>query len=129
PAPDILMLLDESVLYREFGGSKVMAEQLSDLSRLSREKRVVPRVVPFSVEAPLPLLGTFEILDLGDSDAVMYRENNIVDEMVDDPVKIQFHREIFEQLRSAAEEGAGSVHLIEGGERSANSSARRKSPG
>jgi transcriptional regulator with XRE-family HTH domain len=113
PPPQILLLLDESVLYRAVGGAQVMREQLSNLVKLAHEGRVAARVVPFTVDAPLPLMGSYDVLDLGDGDAVMYRESNTVDEIVEDQGKIRLHREIFEQLWRAALDENTSARLIQ----------------
>jgi transcriptional regulator with XRE-family HTH domain len=113
PRPNVCLLLDESVLYRVWGGPKVMGEQLFDLLGLMRGKRVLTRVLPFTLHAPVPLLGPFDILDLGGGDAVVYTETNTTDEMIDDPAKVEFHRVMFEQLWVAAYDDATSLRLIE----------------
>jgi transcriptional regulator with XRE-family HTH domain len=113
PRPDILLLLDESVLYRQLGDDSLVAEQLLDLLGLIEMNRVVVRVVPFNVKAPPPLFGSFEILDLGGGDAVMYRESSVSDEIVEDSAKIRSHRKVFEQLWNAAYSEAESARLLQ----------------
>jgi transcriptional regulator with XRE-family HTH domain len=129
PPPRINLLLDESVLHREVGGRQVMGEQLSDLLKLTNEKRLLIRVVPYDLEdAPLPMLGALEILDLGSDDAVIYRESLVTDEIVEDKTVIAGHREVFENLWSAAHDEVTSAELI--GERvKFMRSSARKSPG
>jgi transcriptional regulator with XRE-family HTH domain len=133
--PKIFLLLDESVLMREIGGPRVLGDQLADLLRLVKEGRLNVRVVPFTaVEAPIPTVGAFEILylnaeDGGGENAVMYRENQYLDEIVEDSEKIKRHRDIFEKLWNAGQGEEVSVALIEERARSALARARRPASG
>jgi transcriptional regulator with XRE-family HTH domain len=113
--PEVLLLLDESVTKRTVGGLAVMAEQLADLHRLTREKRLMIRVVPFDAPAPLPLYGAYDILNLpGPSDnAVLYRETHLTDEIVENPTKVSWHRGLFDRLWNAALDETISAELIE----------------
>jgi transcriptional regulator with XRE-family HTH domain len=113
--PEILLLLDESVTMRMIGGRDVMAEQLADLFRLTREKRLMIRVVTFDTAAPLPLFGAYDILNLpGSSDnAVLYRETHLTDEIVENPTKVSWHRGLFDRLWNAALDETISAELIE----------------
>jgi transcriptional regulator with XRE-family HTH domain len=116
PALRMYLLLDQSVLLREFGGRKVLAEQLSDLGQCIKDHGLMVRVVPFEGNPPIPMLGTYEILYLGEEaeeQAIMYRETHFADEVVDDVDKIRRHRDIFEQLWDAAEDPVVSAQLIE----------------
>lgn len=98
----VFALLDQSVLHREVGGAGVLAEQISELLNLVRQKRLIVRVVPFSLDGPLPLYGSYELLHLDDQDdenALMYRETSgDRDEIVEDRAVIKRHRELFELL-------------------------------
>ncbi len=133
--PTILLLLDESVLRRELGGIEVLAGQLADLHRLSQQGRIVVRIVPYTVAAPLPLLGTFEILYLaeqgieGSGDAIIYHESDLLDEIVEDDVSIRRHLNVFETLWVAAHDEATSMRLLEESAKSAFASVGDRSPG
>jgi len=110
------LLLDASVLLRQFGGPRVLGEQLLDLSRCIKESGLMVRVVPFEGNPPIPMLGTYEILYLGEEaeeQAIMYRETYLADEVVEDIEKIRRHRGIFEQVWDAAEDESVSAQLIE----------------
>ena len=62
------VVLNEAVLRRPVGGSKVMAEQLRGLAALSETETISIRVVPFAVEAHLGMMsGPFVILDFPQS--------------------------------------------------------------
>ena len=118
--PKIYALLDESVLQRRIGGSGVLGNQLSELLRLINEDRLMVRIVPFDLPAPIPMLGTYEILYLGDDTAddaeeyaIMYRESDLVDEIVEDVEKIRRHRGIFERLWHAAPDEIASTKMLE----------------
>jgi transcriptional regulator with XRE-family HTH domain len=114
PRPQMLVLLDESVLHRSWGEPETTAEQLSDLLTLARENRLLVRIVPFILhDAPVVMLGAFEILNLGDGGEVMYVESDLTDEVIEDPAKIEFNREIYERLWAAAHDEAASLRLIE----------------
>jgi transcriptional regulator with XRE-family HTH domain len=114
--PEIFLLMDESVLHRAFGGAEVIGEQLLRLVKLAKEKRLRARVVPFAGNAPPPMLGSYEILNLSnrdDGDAVMYRESFILDEIVEDKAKVDRHRRIFDDLWNAAMDETSSLQFTE----------------
>jgi transcriptional regulator with XRE-family HTH domain len=116
--PQILLLLDESVLKRRAGDARTTGEQLLDLLRVARERsEILVRVLPYTADAPLPMFGQYDILTLpgGDQpgeDAVLYRESHLTDELVEDPWNVSRHRSIFDQYWEAALPEAASADLI-----------------
>ena len=63
--PQILLLLDESVLKRRAGDARTTGEQLLDLVRVARERsEILVRVLPYVADAPLPMFGQYDILTL-----------------------------------------------------------------
>ncbi len=116
PPPDYLLLLDESVLHREIGGTGVAAEQLREVLRVARQPSVHVRVVPFAGAANVALLGPFTIFDLSEDegeDAVLYREVYDHDEVVQDPAEVHRHRVIFEDFWARSMNEAASARLLE----------------
>jgi transcriptional regulator with XRE-family HTH domain len=115
--PQTFVLLDVSVLYREIGGAQVLRDQLVDLLKQAEAGRLVVRVMPYSLDAPPPTFGTFDLLDLGgegESDAIMYREVYVADEIIEDRAKIVEHRELFDQLwDSSDDEKASRRHIAD----------------
>lgn len=112
--PEYLFLLDESVLFREVGGPRVMGEQLMALLRFVRETSVLIRVVPLTEKPTLAILGPFMIIDLdGDGSSLLYRESVNHEEISHKPVVVGRHREVFEQLWARAHSDAESARMIE----------------
>jgi transcriptional regulator with XRE-family HTH domain len=112
--PKLLVLLDESILFRQFGGPRVFADQLRYLIKRSENPTLAIRVLPFTADGPTATYGSFEIFDLDESgvDAVMYRETHVTDEIVDDVVDVKRHRLIFEEMWQVALDEAESVQRI-----------------
>ncbi|GAA4702637.1 helix-turn-helix domain-containing protein [Phytohabitans rumicis] len=112
--PDYLLILDESVLHREVGGPKVMAEQLRDLLNMMARPNMHVRVLPLREAAILAMLGPFQLFDLGDEEnAVLYRETVLKDEILFAGEAIDRHRGYFEQMWSQAFPEDASARLIE----------------
>jgi transcriptional regulator with XRE-family HTH domain len=117
--PTILLLLDESVLFRQIGGPQALADQLQFLLEQVRTERLFLRVLPFTEVTAVPNIGTFEILYLtgegidGEGDAVMYRESGFSDEIVDDEHIIRRHLDMFERYWHGALDEATSMERLE----------------
>jgi transcriptional regulator with XRE-family HTH domain len=112
--PLYLLMIDESVLFREVGGPIVMADQLRTILRLVAETSILVRVVPFVAAASIALLGPFTLLDLGsDQNSILYRESYLVDEIVHTRRTLARHRTVFEQLWAVALDDQASAQLIE----------------
>jgi transcriptional regulator with XRE-family HTH domain len=112
----LTVLLDESLIWRPYGGRDVLIDQLSDLNQLVEAGRVDLRIVPFTVEAPLPTYGSFDILYLSedgdDENAVIYRELDFLDEIVEDRVRAAQYRARFDELWNASMDEATTKGLV-----------------
>ncbi|GAA1587967.1 Scr1 family TA system antitoxin-like transcriptional regulator [Actinoplanes couchii] len=64
-APDYLLLLDESALWRMIGDKASMAAQFEDLVETMSRPNVRVRVVPMDVGAVVAMFGSFSIMHLG----------------------------------------------------------------
>jgi len=97
--PNLYLLLDETVLHRRVGGTHVTGEQLADLGRYIDMGWLAVRIAPFT--NPAPTLAAFELLYLGTdnaADAVLYRESDLADEIVDDLATVERHRAIWDRF-------------------------------
>jgi hypothetical protein len=109
-----LLLVDESVLMRETGGAKLFANQLSELHRLADGGLLDLRMLPFSLDVPIANNATFDILSLGAErgNEVMYRENGVADELVEDLASIERHLARFHQLWEVASDEADTIAFV-----------------
>jgi transcriptional regulator with XRE-family HTH domain len=114
--PQYLLVIDESVILRQIGGPQVLAEQLQRFLEEIENGRLRCRVLPHADPALAALLGPFRLLDLGDdnddSNAVLYREAQARDEILQDPDEVARHRRIFEQMWENALHDDESERLI-----------------
>jgi transcriptional regulator with XRE-family HTH domain len=111
--PKYLLILDESVLWREIGGPAVTAVQLQELLLLMREPHVDVRVIPFAQAAAVALLGPFTLFNLDqEENAVLYRESYDADEIIENPNEVERHRRIFEDLWRRSLDERASERLI-----------------
>lgn len=110
-APDYLVLLDESVLWRGAGGPDVMAEQLRLLESLTNGGHIQLRVIPLSGHLIFQI-GPFVLADLEGTSALLYRETAVGDETVHDPDVVGPHRTLFVQMWNAAVDETASLGLV-----------------
>ena len=101
-APDYLLLLDVSVLWRSVGGLQVTADQYESLANEAARPNMHVRVLPMDAGVLMGSSGAFSVLDLSPDpdDAVLYRETYLRDELVQDPVEVGYHRNVFERFWS-----------------------------
>jgi transcriptional regulator with XRE-family HTH domain len=111
--PKIYLLLDESVVLRQIGSRQIMGEQLDALSKYADEGWLIVRIAPFN--KPAPTLAPYELLYLGADDAkhaVMYRESEVQDELVDDQGLTTRHRLVWDRFWFSSIDEETSAHLL-----------------
>jgi transcriptional regulator with XRE-family HTH domain len=113
--PTFLVVLDESVLLRPFGGPAVMAAQLRRLLTIMREAPLLVRIMPLDTEATtLYSFGPFALHDLdGNEPSLLYRENFNADSISHASGEIDRYRAFFEALWVHALDHSASVARIE----------------
>jgi transcriptional regulator with XRE-family HTH domain len=112
----VLMVLDQSVFERQIGGAAVLAEQLQQLHDLASRGLISIRMLPFDMDSPIANNGSFDLLTIGgeSGDEVLYRENGLTDELVEDVATVARHRERFEQLWQVATTEVDTIDFIKG---------------
>ncbi|MEU4623790.1 helix-turn-helix transcriptional regulator [Actinoplanes sp. NPDC023801] len=112
--PHFCLLLDESALWRTVGGPAAAVEQFEELAATSRWPNVHIRVLPMDDGMMMGTFGYFMALDLSDdpSDAVLYREEYMRDEVIEDPAQVEYHRDAFERFWKRALSVEASRALI-----------------
>jgi transcriptional regulator with XRE-family HTH domain len=111
----LLVLLDESVLRRPIGGAVIFGNQLRELERLAVQEHAAIRMIPFSIDAPVTNNGSFDLLALSDDrsgDMVLYRENGLTDELVEDDATTSRHRYRFDRMWDQAADEQATIEFI-----------------
>jgi transcriptional regulator with XRE-family HTH domain len=103
-APQVWIVLNESVIRRVVGGRAVMHEQLLRLQEAADSPNVTLQVVPFSAGAHPAMDGSFELLsfpELGDPN-VVYVEYHAGALYMEKLQETERYRLLFDHLRAAA---------------------------
>jgi hypothetical protein len=112
--PQYFVILDESVLMREFGGLRVMAEQFREMLRMAAAPNIMIRVLPLANGTQIAMAGQFSIFDLGDEEnAILYRESALGDEISQVLDDLRRRRHLFEQTWLQSLTVEASIRLIE----------------
>ncbi|WP_371501129.1 Scr1 family TA system antitoxin-like transcriptional regulator [Kitasatospora sp. NBC_00374] len=87
--PRLLIVLDEGVLLRNYGGEVVMRAQLAHLLSMAEASNIVLRVAPLSLGAVAAFDHSFTLLTLPDEPDVIYVDGIHRGQVVDDPVRFR----------------------------------------
>ncbi|XVU25850.1 helix-turn-helix domain-containing protein [Actinoplanes sp. CA-054009] len=113
---EYLVLLDQSVLMRSFGGRAAFIGQLRQLIELSERGLYKMRMLPFSLEIAIANNGSFELATVGVGRAnneVMYRETGVSDEIVETRPDTLRHRKRFDQLWKFADSEGDTTAFVQ----------------
>ena len=108
-------LLDESVFMRPIGGHADFAEQLRDMHSLAERGLINVRMLPFEIHVSIPNNATYDLVSLAEEpgDEVLYRENGITDELIEDKSSIARHLNRFNQLWLSATDETNTIRFVE----------------
>ena len=110
-APQMWCVLDEAMLHRSIGGTKIMRAQLEHLARLAERPKVTIQIIPASAGAHAGLLGAFVIADL-DGHSWLYLETAAEGQVSEGASAISDVAFRFDRLRSEALPRSASRALI-----------------
>ncbi|MFC3980458.1 helix-turn-helix domain-containing protein [Streptosporangium jomthongense] len=99
-APELRVVLDESVLHRPIGGVEVMNEQLRALVTATKRPNVSVRVLPFAAGEHAGLEGSFIILEFDQDDDldIAYVEGTAGDVYVESSDHVDRYKVTFERI-------------------------------
>jgi hypothetical protein len=110
-APQLWCILNEGVLHRAIGGSKVMRSQLHRLAEVAEHPKTTIQVIRTG-GAHAGLLGGFIIADLDSKPRVAYLETAAQGQITDSASVTGHVALTFDRLRAGAESWAASRDLI-----------------
>ncbi|MEU0275329.1 helix-turn-helix transcriptional regulator [Streptomyces sp. NPDC006307] len=111
-APVLWVVLDESVLHLEIGGSDVMRQQLSHLLSFRDRQWVQIQVLPFSAGQHAGMMGSFTLLRFDDDPDLFYAESYDSGHMTANPQVIRERSLGYARLQAAALSIEDSAALI-----------------
>lgn len=113
-APELCAVVDEAVLRRPIGGSKVMYEQLEALLIASRRPNVSVHVLPYEAGAHAGLEGAFTLLSFAEEidPDVVYVEGTAGDIYVESAEQVERCKLAFERIRKSALSSDDSLQMI-----------------
>jgi transcriptional regulator with XRE-family HTH domain len=113
PAPLAWLVIDESVLYRPFGGRDVMRDQLLKLERMTAMPNVVVQVMRFSATGGHPgMEGPLKLMEFTDSAPIMYHSGWNVGRITEDKEEVAAAITHFDLIRASALSPGQSLRFI-----------------
>jgi transcriptional regulator with XRE-family HTH domain len=113
----VFVIADESVFRRPIGGLPIFLRQLRLLVDLCERAQLKIRMLPFDVPSAIANNGSYDLMTVGtgrDQREIMYRENGVLDEVVENRDETARHRNRFEQLWQAALDETDTIAFIKG---------------
>jgi transcriptional regulator with XRE-family HTH domain len=110
-APQLWCILDEGVLHRAIGGTKVMRSQLYRLAEVAEHPKTTIQIIRAN-DAHSGLLGAFIIADLDGKPSEAYLETAAEGQVTDSSSAVAHVALSFDRLRADAESRAVSRDLI-----------------
>ncbi|MEU7648233.1 helix-turn-helix domain-containing protein [Streptomyces huasconensis] len=111
--PEYWVVLHENVLYIPVGGPAVMAQQLSQVATLMRERQLLLMVLPYDAGAHAAMVGTLKLMNFEDAPPTAYTETSFSGTLLDDPAVVKRAQRAYDLLRGAALSPEASLALIE----------------
>jgi transcriptional regulator with XRE-family HTH domain len=100
--PDLVVILDESVLRRPIGSPAVMRKQLRRLLATEHDPHIAVQVLPFAAGAQPGMGGSLTVLTLDDGSEVAYTEGADFGQLIDEPKDVTAYLLSYDQLRANA---------------------------
>jgi transcriptional regulator with XRE-family HTH domain len=110
--PLLWSVLDESVLYRPYGGKDVMREQLAHLEEQAARASVVVQVMPYTATQHPGFEGALGVIEFSDKTPVWYSDAWSAGKLSDNRDEVADYARYFDLIRAAALSPADSIELI-----------------
>jgi len=106
------VILDEAVLRRPVGGTRIMREQLEKLLVMAGHGKIVIQVLPFKTGVHAGMTGPFTLLDVPDEEPLAWAEARGSGRLIYEPDEVAEARHAFDRLRASALPETDSFRLI-----------------
>ena len=110
--PMTWFILDESILHRPIGGTRVMRNQLIKLEKMADQTNVVIQVMPFTVSGHPGAEGPLRILEFLESPPIWYTEGWYSGRMAETKDEVASAMTCFDLIRASALPPSESMQMI-----------------
>jgi transcriptional regulator with XRE-family HTH domain len=110
--PMMWVVVDEGVLRRSVGGTRVFCDQLTHLTNVARHPGVVLQVMPFAAGGHAGLLGEFTLLSLTDGHDLAYTESVESARLIEHSDEIAAFNLAFDLIRAVALSPEASLDFV-----------------
>lgn len=110
--PELVVILDESVLRRPIGEAAVMRRQLQRLLDTADDPLTTVQVLPFSVGAHPAMGGSLTVLGLPNREEAAYTEGADYGQLIEDPTEVKSYLMSYDLLRAHALPPGMSLDMI-----------------
>ncbi|MFD7867106.1 helix-turn-helix domain-containing protein [Streptomyces sp. NPDC059783] len=111
--PMLWVVLDEAVLRRTVGGPRTMAAALRHIVGLSRQRRIIVQVLPFSAGGHAAMGGGLKLMSFPDEPPLAYLDGLGAGQLLDDPATVSSYELTYDLVVANAIPPAASLALIE----------------
>ncbi|HKB29382.1 MAG TPA: helix-turn-helix transcriptional regulator [Streptosporangiaceae bacterium] len=111
-APLAWFVIDESVLYRAYGGKDVMREQIQKLITMAAHPRIVIQIMPFTVTDHPGPYGPLIIFELNDSQPIAYAEGRGSGRLIETRADVAEAIACYDLIRAAALPRSATLELL-----------------
>ncbi len=101
-APLAWFIIDESVLYRAYGGKNVMREQIGKLITMAEHPKVIIQIMPFDVTDHPGADGPLIIFQFHDSQPIGYAEGSGSGRLIETSADVEEVMACYDLIRAAA---------------------------
>jgi transcriptional regulator with XRE-family HTH domain len=111
-APLAWFVLDESVLYRAYGGQDVMREQIEKLVEMASHPRIIIQIMPFTVTDHPGPYGPLIIFEFNDSQPIAYAEGRGSGRLIETSADVAEAIACYDLIRAAALPRSATLELL-----------------
>jgi hypothetical protein len=105
-------VIDESVLYRAYGGQDVMLEQIKRLAEFAEMQSVIIQILPFTITDHPGADGPLTVLEFDGAPSVGYAEGRGSGRLIETPADVAESLECYDMIRAAALPRSKSIDMV-----------------
>jgi len=113
-APLAWFVIDESILYRTYGGGDVMREQINRLVGLAKHPNIVIQILPYTVTDHPGGDGPLIIFQFNSSQPIGYAEGRGSGRLIETPADVDDAMACYDLIRAAALPRSATLELLKG---------------